>query len=184
MSMRHRKPIAWAGILAGIALVAAAHAKPATVFQSVESRTLPSVLEPPRNEAPAPLDPDATVEPCAVCQLAGRTAGELPTGAFQLQPEVIENGALLKLVSEDPQVRETLWRVTLERGALLASLRAGESVQLCGSCAHRRAQLQALDISARRIPEGVLLVYTSASPMVVQQIHALVRTGIAATTPF
>lgn len=185
MNMRHRsKQFAWVGIVIAMAFAAVVEAKPETVFQSVTPRALPSVLTPPRSESPAPLDPDAAAEPCAVCRLASRTAEELTGGTFQLQPEVVENGALLRLISEDPQVRDALWRVTLERGALLASLRAGDEVQLCGSCAIRRAQLQSLDISARRIPEGVLLVYTSASPLVVRQIHALVRTGIAASAPF
>jgi hypothetical protein len=113
-------------------------------------------LAPPRFELP-PLDPEADIEACAVCRLATATTGQIPADAFRIEGTLVEHGATLRLLSSDAAVRDALWQATLARGCVLAALRA--------------------EISARRIPEGVMLVYTSPSPEVVRQIQTAVRAG-------
>jgi hypothetical protein len=137
---------------------------------------LASQLTRPHFEMP-PLDPDADIQSCAVCRLAAATTGRLPNDAFRIESEMIERGATLRLLSSDPSVRDTLWRATLARGQVLAALRAESGVHLCTWCRERREMLTDLEISARRIPEGVMLVYTSPSPAIVRQIQTAVRAG-------
>lgn len=130
----------------------------------------------PRFELP-PLDPEADIRSCAVCRLAAATTGQIPTDAFRIESAMIDRGATLRLLSDDPAVRDALWQATLARGRVLAALRAGDGIHLCAWCRDRRMLLVDLEISARRIPEGVMLVYTSASPTVVHQIQAAVSAG-------
>jgi hypothetical protein len=130
----------------------------------------------PQSEIP-PLDPETDIQTCAVCRLAAATTSRLPNDAFRVESQVIEYGATLRLVSADPTVRDALWQATVARGQLLAALRAGSGVHLCAWCRERHEMLPDLEISARRIPEGVFLVYTSASPAVVRQIQMAVRAG-------
>ena len=134
-------------------------------------------LSEPRPEFPPPLDSDARPDRCTVCRLAAATTGKLPVTAFHIEGSATLNGAALRLVSTDPAVREALWQATVARGELLSALRSGADLELCPSCRDRRATLADLDISAQRIPQGVLLVYTSSSPAVVQQIHTVVDAG-------
>jgi len=130
----------------------------------------------PRFELP-PLDPEADIRSCTVCQLAQATTGRIAADAFRIESALTERGATLRLLSEDASVRDALWEATLARGRVLAALRAGDGVHLCSSCRERRELLADLEISARRIPEGVILVYSSASPTVVRQIQMVVSAG-------
>jgi hypothetical protein len=140
-------------------------------------RDVPGSLTPPRFESPPSLDTPAEIEQCAICRLAAATADRIPPGSFRVEGEMLEQGAALRLLSADPAVREALWKATLARGELLATLRAGAGLRLCAWCLARRETLAELDISARRIPNGVVLLYTSKSPEIVRQIHIVVRAG-------
>ena len=141
-------------------------------------------LSDPRPELSPPLDSEAEPDRCTVCRLAAATTGNLPASAYHIEGSATVNGAALRLVSTDPAVREALWQATIARGELMAALRSGTELELCPSCRDRRATLADLDISAQRIPQGVLLVYTSSSPTVVQQIHTVVDAGRDAPLQF
>jgi len=132
-------------------------------------------LDRPRAESPAPLDPESDIERCAACRLAAGTTGQLPAGSFEMQPEVLEDGVSLRVTSNDRAVRDALWKATLARGELREALRTGAPVQLCSECRNRIAMLTDLKIVAHRIPEGMVLVYTSEREDVVRHIHAIVR---------
>ena len=138
----------------------------------------------PRPEAPPAYDSEVEFERCVVCRLAASSTGRLPSGSYRVEGSATASGAALRLVSDDPVVRDALWQATLARGHLLSALRAGADLDLCRSCRMQRAALTDLEITARRIPEGVALVYASRSPVVVQQIHTVVRAGIDAPLQF
>jgi len=165
---------------------AAAHAGSAPRLDppALPSHPQPGYLSAPRPEAPPAFDSEAEVEGCTVCRLAAATTGKLPSGAYRIEGIATENGAALRLVSDDPAVRDALWHATLARGEVLAALRSGADLQLCSSCRAQRDALIDLEITARRIPEGVMLVYASSSPLIVQQIHTVVRAGVDAPLPF
>jgi hypothetical protein len=179
-----RFAVAAAGLILSVTAVAWAKATSALDPPALPAPGWHGVLARPVPEAPAPLDPQADLDRCAVCRLSARTMAALPPGTFRMEPTVLDNGAALRLVSGDPPVRDALWKVTLERGELLVAMRAGADVHLCAQCRARRELLDQMEISARRIPEGVLLVYTSSSASIVRQIHTLIRTGIAAGSSF
>jgi hypothetical protein len=132
-------------------------------------------LDRPPAESPVPLNPESDVEHCAACRLAAGTTGQLAPGSFELRPEVLEDGVSLRITSNDRAVRDALWKATLARGELLEALRTGAPVQLCSECRARVAMLTELKIVAHRIPEGMVLVYTSEREDVVRHIHAIVQ---------
>jgi len=181
----------WRGIGAAALVVLSALASGAARAASAPALDAPALprqpwageLSRPRPEAPLPYD-TGEVERCTVCRLAAATTGKLPAEAFRIEGNVTEKGAALRLVSDDPAVREALWHATLARGQVMAALRSGADLELCSSCSAQRGVLEQLEITARRIPEGVLLSYSSNSPVVVQQIHTVVRAGRDASLQF
>jgi hypothetical protein len=137
-----------------------------------------------RPEAPQLPAPHADDERCVACRLATRTTGALAPGSFTLAPEMVADGAVLRITSPDPHVRATLWQAMLERSALLTALRSGKAMMLCSSCAARRALISQVEIRAQRTAGGLTLAYASKNPAVVAQLHALVRSVQAEPVPF
>jgi hypothetical protein len=182
----------------GILFAAAAIAAMSLFWQGAAAARTTSTLDPqavppparttgldrPPAEAPVPLDPETDTERCAACRLAAGTTGQLPAGSFDLRPQVLEDGVALRVTSSDRAVRDALWKATMARGELLEALRTGAPVQLCTECRRRITMLTELKIAARRIPDGMVLVYTSEREDVVRHIHAILRAAQEAPVQF
>jgi len=149
---------------------ALAHAKP-VVRLDPPSVPAPKLLS-PRPETPLPIDPDVTPRDCAACKAADATTGQIPLDAIRLDSRVLPDGITLRATVADPAARELLWKAAVARGEMVDALRSGDHARLCPSCRARAELLRDLHISTRRIPEGIELVYTSASPVIVKQIQA------------
>jgi hypothetical protein len=127
----------------------------------------PSSLERVRPEAPWSHDRDV----CAACRVALHSGSFLNDQHVRLESRRLDNGVALRFTSEDAGVRDQLWKATLARGEMVEALRAGgDRVELCDQCRTRRDVLTDLQISAQRIPEGVVVVYTSTRPEVVRDL--------------
>jgi hypothetical protein len=133
-----------------------------------------------RSEAPAPFDPDVTPHECTACQLADATTGRIAIEHLHLQVRQLGDGVAVRATTGDSDARELLWKAMEARGELIESLRGGNPRELCDACRLRSEMLATLRIEARRIADGVELVYTSTSPDVVREIQAAAR----ATQPF
>lgn len=172
---------------ANVAIPGLAHASPGLqpVLDppAVAPSRPPSLLQ-TRPEAPVPLDPGAQPEPCTACRVANATTGSLARAAYRVEARVLEDGAALRLTSADAAVREALWKAAEARASLVEALRSGASVHLCSQCRARSAWLADLRIGARRLPDGVLLVYTSTSDAIVRHIQAAVQQSGAASLRF
>jgi glucose/arabinose dehydrogenase len=169
---RQRVAISALVLLAALARTGAAAPQPES-----PPPTPSAVLSTPRPESPPPPAAGHAPEHCAACRLASRTTGTLPAGAWTLESRPLSNGVALHVTSADPAVRDTLWKATLARGELIAALRSGETVDLCSSCDAQRGAISGVEIAARRTTDGLLLVYTSVDPQIVQRLHELVRTS-------
>lgn len=156
-----------------------ASAKPAAVRLDPPSVPAPKLLA-PKSEAPVPLDPDVTPRDCAACTAADATTGQIPLGAIRVDSRVLPDGITLRATVADPAARELLWKAAVARGEMVDALRSGDRARLCPSCRARAGMLRDLNIATRRIPEGIELVYTSASPVIVKQIQA----ALSATQQF
>lgn len=156
-----------------------ADAKPAVSRLDPPSVPAPKLLS-PKTESPAPIDPDVTPHECDVCKAADNTSGRIPVDAIRLDSRVLPDGITLRATVADPVARELLWKAALARGEMVEALKSGGQGHLCSSCRVRAEMLREMRITARRIPEGIELVYTSPSPTIVKQIQA----ALSATQQF
>jgi hypothetical protein len=156
-----------------------ADAKPSAARVDPPSMPAPK-LSSPKFETPVPLDPDVTPRDCAACKAADETTGRIPLDTIRFDSRVLPDGITLRATVADPAARELLWKAAVARGELVESLRSSDHTRLCASCRARAEMLRELHIAARRIPEGIELVYTSPSPALVKQIQA----ALSATQQF
>jgi hypothetical protein len=120
---------------------------------------------------------DSVETPCAVCRAWDAAMKGVPQDQVSLEAHTVENGVVLRATSLIPKVRAAIWSMTAQRQQLLESLHQGQDVPLCPSC---RANLRAFDelrIDSVRLPDGVVLLYTSNQPEVVRRLQEMV-TGV------
>jgi hypothetical protein len=144
----------------------------------------PTSLLQTRSEAPRPLDPVAEHADCAACRVADATTGYLARSAYDVEARLLEDGVALRFTSGDAAVRAALWKAAEARAGLVDALRSGASVRLCQPCRARSAWLADLRIGARRLPDGLLIVYTSTSDAIVRRIQATVQESGAGSLRF
>ena len=117
---------------------------------------------------------DSPETPCAVCRLWETTMAAVPDEAVTIAAEAIANGVVLRVTAAEPQAQAALWTACNERQSLLSLVQRGETVSLCPACRANVATFDALRIDLLRLPDGVLLLYTSEDPEIVQRLHSLV----------
>jgi hypothetical protein len=116
-------------------------------------------------------------QPCVACRMWDLAETAFGEDAITVEPHVVDHGVVLRVVSKDAHVQETLWSASVARAQMLEMVRHGDHVPLCAAC---RANIRAfgrLDIGAQRTPDGVLLVYTSNDPDIVHALQAMVGDG-------
>ncbi len=123
------------------------------------------------SQAPAA---DTQESPCAVCRVWDGTMAGVPEAALDLDARPVQNGVVLRATSTDAGTQRALWQVSAERQELLEQLRRGNAIPLCADCRANVTAFETLRIDMRRLPDGVLLLYTSTDPQVVRRLHALI----------
>ena len=98
----------------------------------------------------------------------------VPEEAVSLEARPLQNGVALRAISTDPATQTALWEVSWKRQVLLAELQNGNPVPLCTVCRANVAAFETLRIDMLRLPNGVLLLYTSTDPQVVHRLHTLI----------
>ncbi|UCE01396.1 MAG: hypothetical protein JSW67_08830 [Candidatus Latescibacterota bacterium] len=147
-----------------------AHADAGATFVAQEQSD-PAVCETPRCTA---VDGR---EACTACRFWDYAMLSFPEDAVAFDARVIENGVVLTATSRDPRVQQLLWSVARARHQLLEALRSGQEAPLCAACLVNVEAFDALDLGTKRIPEGVLLMYTSSDPNLVQELQEMVLAG-------
>jgi hypothetical protein len=104
----------------------------------------------------------------------------VPDEAVSIAAEAIANGVVLRVTAAEPQAQAALWTACNERQSLLALMQRGETVSLCPACRANVTTFDQLRIDLLRLPDGVLLLYTSDDAEIVQRLHSLVS---GATVP-
>lgn len=168
--MQHRKQrsLAFAVSIGVVAGALAWGAQAATTQPQVRATSLERV------QPEAPWTHERPAE-CAACRMATQSGSALNNQAVQLESRRLDNGVALRFTSPDAGIRDQLWKATLLRGEMVEALRSGSQVSLCAPCKVRRDALTDLQIAAQRIPEGVVVVYTSARPEVVRDLMHLLE---------
>jgi hypothetical protein len=117
---------------------------------------------------------DSPETPCAACRLWDTAMAGVPVDAVTFEALEIPDGVLLRATSLDPQVQTTLWNACTQRQHLLEMLQRREAVPLCAPCQANLDAFASLRIDALRLPDGVLLLYTSTDPEVVHRLQSMV----------
>lgn len=133
--------------------------------------TTPQVCESPRCTA---VD---SKEACTACRFWNYAMMSFPEHSVAFDGRVIENGVVLTVTSREPRVQELLWTVSLARHRFVEVLRSGRPVPLCAPCQVNVATFLELELGTKRLPDGVLLTYTSSDPALVQLLQDMVVAG-------
>ncbi len=116
-------------------------------------------------------------ESCTACRVWDYALTGLNADQVSFETRIVENGVVMRATSDEAQVQQLLWTVSVARHHILELVRQGGRVPLCGPC-HRNVQAFAeVEVGTSRLPDGVLLMYTSSSSEIVAALHAMVLSG-------
>jgi len=124
-------------------------------------------------ESPRCSDPDGGGS-CTACRVWDYAFAGLDVDAISCESRVVENGVVLRVTAEDPHVQQVLWTISVARHHILDILRRGGRVPLCDACQVNVQAFSAVEIGTSRLPNGVLLMYTSNESEVVETLHMMV----------
>jgi hypothetical protein len=98
---------------------------------------------------------------CEACALFRQelTPEHLEQVAFS--GRLIEHGVALRAVSPLPDVQDRLFAVAIARNEILQQVHEGADVALCEPCSTNARSFIDVQFAVERIPEGVILSYTS-----------------------
>ena len=114
---------------------------------------------------------------CAACGLFHTAMHSLPDDAIEYEGLVIENGAALLVSSATAEAQDVIWQVSVARNEILQLARRGAPIELCPACAANVRSFADIQIDVQRVPEGVLLLYTSSDPEIVRLLQAMLVLG-------
>lgn len=116
-------------------------------------------------------------ETCTACRVWDYVSAGVNEDTVAFETRIVENGVVLRITAQDAHVQQLLWTVSVARHQILEILRRGGRVPLCAAC-HANVQAFAeVEVGASRLPEGVLLMYTSSNPDIVGALHAMLLSG-------
>ena len=114
---------------------------------------------------------------CAACGLFRAAMHNLPDDAIEYEGLIIENGAALLVSTATAEAQNILWQVSVARNEILQLARRGAPIELCAACAANVRSFADIQIDVQRVPEGVLLLYTSSDPEIVRLLQAMLVLG-------
>ena len=116
-------------------------------------------------------------ESCTACRVWDYARTSLDAEQVAFESRIVENGVVLRATSRDPQVQQLLWTVSVARHHLLELLRDGERVPLCAPCHANVRAFADVEVGTSRLPDGVLLMYTSNNAEIVDALHTMLLSG-------
>ncbi len=169
----------WVGVFAWLWLSAAAAwgaaIEPVPSSEAPESRQRVSESE-SICESPRCLATDGG-ESCTACRVWDYARTSLDPEHVAFESRIVENGVVLRATSQDPQVQQLLWTVSVARHHILELLREGERVPLCAPCRANVRAFAEIEVGTSRLPDGVLLMYTSSNADLVSALHTMLLSG-------
>ena len=149
-----------------------------------------SRFEAPEIDRPAPLHFEAESvcesprcsasdgeESCTACRVWDYAQTGLAADAVAFESRIVENGVVLRATSDDPHVQQLLWTVSVARHHVLELVRNGGRVPLCAPCRLNVQAFAEVEVGTSRLPDGVLLMYTSSNTEMVSALHTMLLAG-------
>lgn len=113
-------------------------------------------------------------ESCTACRVWDYARAGLDVEAVSFESRIVENGVVLRVTADDPQVQQLLWTICVARHHILELLRQGGRVPLCAACQANVQAFAEVEIGTSRLANGVLLMYTSSDSDIVDALHTMV----------
>jgi hypothetical protein len=114
---------------------------------------------------------------CAACGLYHTAMRHLPAESIEYEGLMLENGAALLVSTATAEAQNVIWQVSVARNEILQLARRGAPIQLCAACAANARSFADIQIDVQRVPEGVLLLYTSSDPEIVRLLQTMLVLG-------
>jgi len=120
----------------------------------------------------------SVTQACEACSLFRQVMNPEHLEQVQFSGFLIERGVALRATSEEPHVQDELFAVAVARNAILQQVHEGAAVELCEPCRVNASSFLDVQFGVERIPEGVLLSYTSSRDDLVQMLQVMLMNGL------
>ena len=118
-----------------------------------------------------------TQDACVACSLYRQVISPEQQQEVHYNGFLVEGGVALRATSSDPQVQSQLFVVALARNEILQRVYEGGEVALCEPCDANAQSFVDVQFGVERIPEGVILSYTSSRDDLVELLQVMLLNG-------
>lgn len=118
-----------------------------------------------------------TQDACEACSLYRQVMSPLHMEQIHYHGFLVEGGVALRATSQDPEVQGQLFAVAMARNEILQRVHEGEAINLCDPCRANAGSFMDVQFGVERIPEGVILSYTSSRDDLVALLQVMLLNG-------
>ena len=116
-------------------------------------------------------------EACEACSLYRQTMSSEHLKYVDFHGFLVERGVALRATSNRPEIQDQLFTVALARNEILQQVHEGDDVDLCEPCDANARTFLDVQFAVERIPEGVILSYTSSRDDLVELLQVMLLNG-------
>ena len=118
-----------------------------------------------------------TQDACVACSLYRQVMSPLHLEQVQYYGFLIEGGVALRATSQLPEIQGELFAVAMARNEILQRVHEGTEIDLCAPCRTNARSFVDVQFGVERIPEGVILSYTSSRDDLVELLRVMLLNG-------
>jgi hypothetical protein len=118
-----------------------------------------------------------TQDACDACSLYRQTMSSENLQHVDFSGILIERGVALRATSRLPEIQAQLFAVAVARNDILQQVHEGGAVDLCEPCDANARTFLDVQFAVERIPEGVILSYTSSRDDLVELLQVMLLNG-------
>ena len=118
-----------------------------------------------------------TQDSCDACSLYRQTMDSERLSQVDFHGFLIERGVALRATSRLPDIQNQLFSVAVARNDILQTVHEGGEVELCEPCEANARTFLDVQFVVERIPDGVILSYTSSRDDLVELLQVMLLNG-------
>lgn len=118
-----------------------------------------------------------TQDACVACSLYRQVITQEQWQQVHYDGFLVEGGVALRATSSDLQVQQQLFAVAVARNEILQQVYEGAEVALCEPCEANAQSFVDVQFGVERIPDGVILSYTSSREDLVTWLQVMLLNG-------
>lgn len=118
-----------------------------------------------------------TERACGACSLYRQTMNSEHLKQVSFHGVLLERGVALRATSSLPEVQNQLFSVAVARNQILQQVHEGGGVELCEPCLANARTFLDVQFAVERIPDGIILSYTSSRDDLVELLQVMLLNG-------